>query len=60
MSGREIPVTSVARTLLDLAEVLHPRQLERAYEQAERLQVLDIRALESLCARSGGGMDCDR
>jgi hypothetical protein len=32
-----VPVTSVARTLLDLADVLQPRQLIRAIEQAERL-----------------------
>jgi hypothetical protein len=49
-----IPVTSVARTLLDLAEVLTPRQLERAFEQAERLRLLDVRAVERLCARSPG------
>lgn len=49
-----IPVTSVARTLLDLAEVLQPRQLERAFEQAERLRVLDLRAVERVCTRSHG------
>lgn len=49
-----IPTTSVARTLLDLAEVLRPDQLERAFEQAERLQVLDLRALERVCERSRG------
>ena len=41
-----IPVTSVARTLLDLAEVVPTRQLERAFEEAERLRVLDLGALE--------------
>jgi hypothetical protein len=49
-----IPVTSVARTLLDLADVLQPRQLIRAIEQAERLQIFDLRAVESLLARSNG------
>ena len=49
-----IPVTSVARTLLDLAEVVPLRQLERAFEEAERLRVLDLGALEQLCARSRG------
>src|SRR5262249_1883843 len=38
-----IPVTSVARTLLDLAESESPARLERAFEQAERLDLLDLR-----------------
>lgn len=49
-----IPVTSVARTLLDLAEVVPFRQLERAFEEAERLRVLDLPAIDQLCARSRG------
>jgi predicted transcriptional regulator of viral defense system len=49
-----IPVTSVARTLLDLADALQPRQLIRAIEQAERLQLFDMRAIERLLARSNG------
>jgi very-short-patch-repair endonuclease len=49
-----IPVTTVARTLLDLAEVLRPRELERAFEEAERLRLLDVNALEKLCRRSPG------
>jgi hypothetical protein len=49
-----IPVTSVARTLLDLAEVVPLRQLKRAFEEAEKLRLLDLRALERLCARSRG------
>lgn len=40
-----IPCTTVARTQLDLAEVVRPRQLERAYEQAEALEVFDLRTL---------------
>jgi hypothetical protein len=43
-----VPVTSVARTLLDLADVLPQRQLIRAIEQAERLQIFDLRAIEDL------------
>jgi hypothetical protein len=38
-----IPVTTVARTLFDLAEMLRPRQLERVFDQAEQLQVFDLR-----------------
>jgi len=49
-----IPVTSVARTLLDLAELVPPTQLKRAYEQAERLRVLDVRSIRELLERSNG------
>jgi hypothetical protein len=49
-----IPVTSVSRTLLDLAGVLNPRQLERALDEAERLRLFDLRAVERLLARSRG------
>lgn len=49
-----IPVTSVARTLLDLAEAVRSRQLERAVEEAERLRLFDLRAIEELCSRSHG------
>ena len=49
-----IPVTSVSRTLLDLAEVLNPRQLERALDEAERLRLFDLRAVEELLRRSRG------
>jgi Transcriptional regulator, AbiEi antitoxin len=49
-----IPVTSTARTLLDLADVLELRQLIRAVEQAERLQIFDLKAIERLLARSPG------
>lgn len=49
-----IPVTSVPRTLLDLAEVLRPQQLERAIEEAERLRLFDGRAVRQLRERSRG------
>jgi len=49
-----IPVTSVARTLLDLADVVSPQVLQRALETAERERRLDLRALDELCARSPG------
>ena len=48
-----IPVTSVARTLIDIAEVVPPRQLARAIDEAERLGFFDLRAVE-LCKRSNG------
>ncbi len=49
-----IPVTSIARTLLDLAEVVVPTQLQRACEEAERLRILDVREVAELLARSNG------
>ena len=41
-----IPVTSVARTLVDIAGVVPPDRLERAIEAAERRDLLDLRDLE--------------
>jgi very-short-patch-repair endonuclease len=49
-----IPVTTVARTLFDLAEVVDERRLERAFEEADRLKLLEMRALEDVCSRSYG------
>jgi len=49
-----IPVTTVARTLLDLAEVVRPRETERAFDEAERLRLLDLVALEVTCGRAHG------
>jgi hypothetical protein len=49
-----IPVTSVARTSLDLAEVLPLRQVIRVLEQAERIGVFDLKAMHALLARSHG------
>lgn len=48
------PVMSVARTLLDLAAVVQLRQLRRAFEEAEKLRLLDLRAIERLFERSRG------
>jgi hypothetical protein len=49
-----IPVTSVAHTLLDLAEIVDRRGLERIFEEAERRRLLDLRAVEQACARGHG------
>jgi predicted transcriptional regulator of viral defense system len=49
-----IPVTTVARTLLDLAEVVRPRELARAVEEAERLRLFDLRAIDDGCRRGRG------
>jgi hypothetical protein len=48
----QIPCTTVARTLLDLAEVIDRRGLERAFDQAEILQLFDLRALEDQLRRN--------
>lgn len=49
-----IPVTSVARTLLDLAEVTSGRQLSRAFEEADRARLLYLSAVEDVCTRAQG------
>jgi very-short-patch-repair endonuclease len=48
-----VPVTTVARTLLDLAEVIDENGLRRAFEEADRLKLLRMPALEQACARAG-------
>jgi very-short-patch-repair endonuclease len=52
------PVTSVARSLLDLAATIDPQRLTRIVEQAERLEILDLIAIDSLLARSRGRRGC--
>lgn len=47
-----IPCTTVARTLLDLAEVVTRRQLERSFDQSEIAGVFDLRAVENQLARN--------
>jgi Transcriptional regulator, AbiEi antitoxin/Protein of unknown function (DUF559)/AbiEi antitoxin C-terminal domain len=49
-----VPVTTVARTLLDLAAVVPRRALERALDQAEILRVFDLNALRDQLARNPG------
>jgi len=51
---RDIPVTTVPRTLLDLATVLTPRQVERAIEQAEVRRLHDPLSLSDLVERYPG------
>jgi very-short-patch-repair endonuclease len=51
---RGIPITSVARTLLDLAATVKPDRLERALAQAEHLELYDHRAITELLARANG------
>jgi predicted transcriptional regulator of viral defense system len=51
---QSIPITSVARTLLDLAATVKPHELERALAQAEHLQLYDHRAITDVLARANG------
>jgi predicted transcriptional regulator of viral defense system len=48
-----IPVTSVARTLLDIAEVVDGERLRHAFEEADRLKLLRLPELERVCAGAG-------
>jgi very-short-patch-repair endonuclease len=43
-----IPVTAIPRTLLDLASVVKLRRLERALDRTERLDLLDLDAIDKL------------
>jgi hypothetical protein len=47
-----IPCTTVARTLFDLADVIDRRRHERAFDQAEVEEVLDMRAIEDQLRRN--------
>ena len=49
-----IPVTTPARTLLDLAAILQPRPLERALDEAEKRELTDYPALEALARAHPG------
>jgi very-short-patch-repair endonuclease len=59
MTNRDfVPVTSIARTLLDLAAVLGRRELERTVNEAEALRIFDGEELKELLLRHprhGGG-----
>jgi predicted transcriptional regulator of viral defense system len=49
-----IPTTTVARALLDFAEIARPRQLERALDEAEKQQLLDLHAVLDVLERARG------
>jgi very-short-patch-repair endonuclease len=49
-----IPLTSVARTMLDMAAGLRHDPLLRLIEQAERLGLFDLYAIDATLARGGG------
>jgi hypothetical protein len=48
------PVTTVARTLFDLAEVAPYETLKGAAEESDRLKLLRLRELEAVCERGRG------
>ncbi|MEO7197966.1 MAG: hypothetical protein ABIZ50_05785 [Solirubrobacterales bacterium] len=48
------PVTTVSRTLFDLAELLPFRRFEKAFEQADRMNLLDMTALGATAERNPG------
>jgi very-short-patch-repair endonuclease len=51
---RSVPVTTVARTLLDLAEVVPKRRLERAIDEAERRRLFDLNQIDAVVKRNPG------
>jgi very-short-patch-repair endonuclease len=51
---RGIPVTTVERTLLDVAATGRPGDLAKALERAEELRLLDLRKLRAQIKRSKG------
>jgi very-short-patch-repair endonuclease len=47
-------LTTVARTLFDFAEFANRRQLESAWEEADRLNLLELQAVARVCERGYG------
>ena len=48
-----IPCTSVARTLVDLGDVVHRRAVERAVEQSDVLRLFDLSEVQRAIERAG-------
>jgi very-short-patch-repair endonuclease len=49
-----LPLTTVARTLVDLTATLTPHQIERVVHRAEHLRLLDTRSVDEQLARAQG------
>lgn len=47
-------MTTVARTLFDMAEFVSLKRLESAWEEADRLNLLRLRGVEGVCERGYG------
>jgi very-short-patch-repair endonuclease len=52
------PVTSIARTLLDLAGIVHRGRVERALERAVRLRLFDLTKTRETIERNRGKKGC--
>jgi very-short-patch-repair endonuclease len=48
-----IPITSLGRTLVDLADVVTRARLERAFDDAERLGILNVAEVHPIPGRAG-------
>ena len=48
-----IPTTTVARTLIDLAQTTDASRVRNAWEEADRLSLLQLGSVESVCSRAG-------
>jgi hypothetical protein len=51
---RGVPITTVGRTLLDLAGIVNERMLQRAVHEAEVAQLLDVTEVEATIDRNPG------
>ena len=49
-----IPVTSWARTMLDLADILRADEVRQVWEQSERMELIDVAALRAVIDRNPG------
>lgn len=49
-----ISITTVSRTIFDLAEILDEDELTKVFEEADRLRLLDVTELEAVCGRCPG------
>ncbi len=49
-----LPVTTIARTLFDMAEFVSFKHLESSWEEADRLGLLELRQVERICERGYG------
>lgn len=54
MRREGIPVTTVARTLFDLAETVEPAQLKSAWDEADRLNLLRVAQVAAVYERGRG------
>ena len=48
-----LPVTTVARSLIDLGDVVRAEQVRRAFIRAEQLRLLDVEEIDAALERSG-------